>query len=56
MVIDYEKDGSPVLRFHKNGVEITISFSEIGNKDVKNNVMKILMSQYDEQVKTDKKS
>ena len=43
-------------RFVKNGVEITISFAESGNRDVKSNVMKILMSQYDEQVKTNKKS
>ena len=56
MVIDYDENGSPVLRFVKNGVEITISFAESGNRDVKNNVMKILMSQYDEQVKTNKKS
>lgn len=54
MVIDYDDNGSPVLRFSKNGVEIIISFSECGSKDVKNNVMKILMSQYDEQTKTGK--
>ena len=54
MVIDYDENGLPVLRFVKNGVEITISFAESGNRDVKSNVMKILMSQYDEQVKNGK--
>lgn len=55
MVIDY-KDNKPVLRFIKNNVEITISFADSIKRDVKNDVLKILLSQNEEPEKKTKKS
>lgn len=49
MVVDYE-NGKPVLRHRKNGVSITVTFSE-KEKDAKSDILKILSEQREKKLK-----